>query len=110
MAALYVATVFARLPIGINGIALVLFLRAEGFSFGVAGAAAGGLALGSAVGAPVAARLIDGFGVRVLPLLALGHAAGLGALIACGYATAPTVVIVALSALRGAALLPSPQC
>src|SRR5207248_595380 len=66
MTALYASTVFARLPIGINGIALVLFLRAEGASFGVAGAAAGGLALGSGLGAPMTARLIDAFGVRVL--------------------------------------------
>src|SRR5438874_2650801 len=69
MLRLYVATVLARLPIGIDGIALVLFLRAEGASFVVAGAAAGGLALGAALGAPVAARLIDRAGVGVLLVL-----------------------------------------
>ena len=59
MARLYAAMVVARVPIGIDGIATVLFLRHEGKSFGVAGAAAGALALGSALGAPFTARLID---------------------------------------------------
>jgi MFS family permease len=106
MARLYLATVFARLPIGLDGIALVLFLRAEGTSFGVAGAASGGLALGAALGAPVAARLIDRLGVGVLLPIAMTHAAGLGLLIALGFADAPAVAIVAAAALTGCALPP----
>jgi MFS family permease len=106
MSRLYLATVFARLPIGIDGIALVLFLRAEGTSFGVAGAASGGLALGAALGAPVAARLIDRLGVGVLLPIAVTHAAGLGLLVALGFADAPAVAIVAAAALTGCALPP----
>ena len=106
MARLFAATIVARLPIGINGLALVLFLRAEGTSFGVAGAAAGGLALGSAVGAPVAARLIDRLGVRVLLALAGVHAAGLVTLVALGFADAPGALLVAVAAIAGSALPP----
>src|SRR5947207_4611032 len=106
MARLFAATIVARLPIGINGIALVLFLRAEGTSFGVAGAAAGGLALGSAVGAPVAARLIDQLGVRVLLALAGVHGAGLVTLVALGFADAPGALLVVVAAIAGSALPP----
>src|SRR5204862_3715124 len=78
MARLYAAMILARLSIGIDGIATVLFLRHEGKSFAVAGAAAGALALGAALGAPFAARLIDRLSARVvLAWLAIGHAAGL---------------------------------
>src|SRR2546427_877157 len=106
MARLFAATVVARLPIGINGIAVVLFLRAEGTSFGVAGAAAGGLALGSAIGAPVAARLIDRVGLRVLLALAGLHAAGLVTLLALGFGNAPGALLVPVAALTGSALPP----
>ena len=77
IARLYAAMIVARMPIGIDGLALVLFLRHEHRSFGTAGAAAGALALGSALGAPVAARLIDRLGARVLLALAVVHSAGL---------------------------------
>jgi MFS family permease len=106
MLRLYAATLVARLPIGINGIALVLFVRAQGMSFGVGGAAAGALALGSALGAPVAARLVDRFGPRVLLALAGVNAGGVGLLVALGLARAPAGLVVAAAALAGAALPP----
>src|SRR5918911_5506111 len=70
LARLLGATLVARLPIGINGLATVLFLRAETGSFAVAGATSGALALGVALGAPVDARLIDRLGPRVMFVLA----------------------------------------
>jgi hypothetical protein len=103
---IYGATIVARMPIGINGIALVLFLRAEGKSFGVAGATAGALALGAALGAPVAARLIDRLGARVLLALAFVHAAGLGAVILLGVGGAPSLLLVPVTFLTGLALPP----
>ena len=78
MARLYAAMIVARMPIGIDGLALVLFLRHEGKSFAVAGATAGALALGSALGAPVAARLIDRLGARVRKRFRRGPNAGSG--------------------------------
>ncbi len=47
---LELATLVGRLPIGINGLAVVLFLRAETGSFAIPGAVAGGLALGTGAG------------------------------------------------------------
>jgi hypothetical protein len=47
LAALLASSVVARLPIGINALATVLFLREETGSFAVAGAASGAIALGS---------------------------------------------------------------
>jgi MFS family permease len=101
------ASLLARLPIGINGLAVVLFLRAQTGSFAVAGAAAGGLALGAGLGAPVGARFIDRFGPQILLGLAAGHAAGLLALIALGRAHAPTAALVATSVATGTALPPT---
>ena len=59
------ATLLARLPIGINGLAVVLFLRAQHASFSVAGAAAGALALGTGLGAPLCARAVDKLGASI---------------------------------------------
>jgi MFS family permease len=101
------ATLLARLPIGINGLAIVLFLRAHGAPFSLAGAAAGALALGTATGAPLCARLVDAFGPRVLVLLAAGHAAGLAGLIALGSADAPGPAVVAVAAVTGMSLPPT---
>src|SRR3954470_6679222 len=106
MARLYAAMIVARMPIGIDGLALVLFLRHEGRSFGVAGATAGALALGSALGAPVAARLIDRLGPRVLLALAVIHSAGLGVVIALGVSGAPSALLVPVTFLVGGALPP----
>src|SRR5688500_12589591 len=79
--ALFAASLPARLPLGINGLAIVLLVKAETGSFGAAGAAAGALALGSGLCAPLAARLIDALGARMLVLLAIVCAGGLLAVI-----------------------------
>jgi MFS family permease len=107
MRALWASAVLTRMPIGINGLAVVLFVRAETGSFSQAGAAAGGLALGSALGAPFSARLVDRFGTRVLLGLAGSHAALLGAIVALGKLSAPAPLLVAAAVLAGAALPPA---
>lgn len=104
MARLYVAMIVARLPIGIDGIALILFLRHEGMSYAVAGGASGALALGTALGAPFIARLIDRLSARVLMPLAVGHALGLAALIALTLAGGVPVAIVTLAFVTGCTL------
>ena len=90
VAALIAATLLARFPIGINALAIMLYLRAERGSFAVAGAVAGALAAGSGIGAPIQGRLVDAFGQRRV-LLPLGfiHAAALGAIVATAEAGAP---------------------
>src|SRR3954454_14134916 len=106
--ALVASALLARLPIGINGLAIVLFLRERTGSFTVAGAVAGSLAAGSGLGAPVVGRLVDRLGPRrVLLRLAFLHAGALGALVACGAAAAPTVALVACGFVAGFAVPPT---
>jgi MFS family permease len=108
VAALITATLLARFPIGINALAIILYLRAERGSFAVAGAVAGALAAGSGVGAPVQGRLVDAFGQRrVLVPLGLVHAAALGAIVATAEAGAPVAVLVACGLLAGFAIPPT---
>jgi len=107
MARLFAASSLARLPIGINGLAIVLLVSAETGSFATAGACAGALALGSALGAPAGARLIDRYGRGLLLVLALVHAAGLAGIVALGSAGAPTPVLIACAGVAGLALPPT---
>jgi MFS family permease len=107
MAPLLLASLLARLPIGINGLATVLFLREETGSFAIAGAAAGALALGNGIGNPIEARLVDRLGPRVLIGLAVGHVAGLLTLVGVGSAGAPATALVGTAFLTGAVLPPA---
>jgi MFS family permease len=104
---LLAASLLARLPMGINGLAIVLLLRAETGSFGIAGATSGALALGSGVGAPFAGRLIDSLGERVLLVLATVNAAGLLAIVALARAGAPGVALVLTALIAGASFPPT---
>lgn len=104
---LFVASLLARLPLGINGLAIVLLVKAETGSFGAAGAAAGALALGSGLCAPLAARLIDTLGPRMLLLLAVICAAGLLAVIVLARSGAHGATLVAAAFLAGAAFPPT---
>jgi MFS family permease len=108
VAALIAATLLARFPIGINALAVILYLREQTGSFAVAGVVAGSLAAGSGVGAPVQGRLVDRFGQRrVLPPLALVHAAALGLLVACTELGTATAVLVLFGLLAGFAIPPT---
>ncbi len=108
VAALIAATLLARFPIGINALAIVLYLRAERGSFAVAGAVAGALAAGSGIGAPVQGRMVDALGQRrVLVPLGIVHAAALGALVASTEAGAPVAVLIAFGLLAGFAIPPT---
>jgi MFS family permease len=104
---LFAASLLARLPIGINGLAIVLLVRAETGSFGIAGATAGALALGTGLGAPLTARLIDRLGERVLLVLAAVSAAALLAVIALARAGAPSAALVTAALTAGAAFPPA---
>ncbi len=104
---LFAASLLARLPLGINGLAIVLLVKAETGSFGAAGAAAGALALGSGLCAPLAARLIDTLGPRMLLLLAVICAAGLLAVIVLARTGAHGAALVAAAFLAGAAFPPT---
>jgi MFS family permease len=101
------AAVLARMPVGIDSLAIVLFVRAEKGSFAAAGVVAAAFGLGSGVTSPLQGRLIDRHGhARVMLPLAAGHATALGALVALGLAGAPTVVLVACGLAAGATIPP----
>jgi MFS family permease len=107
VAALVASTLLARLPIGINALAAVLFLRHETGSFAVAGGVAGGLAAGGGLGAPVVGRLVDRFGARVLLPLAVLHAVVLGLLVLGGKHGAATAALVLAGVIAGASVPPT---
>jgi MFS family permease len=96
-----------RLPVGIEGLAFVLYMRTERGSFALAGLVAGAAAAGSGVGLPVAGRLIDRLGRRrVLVPAALLHAAALLALVGLTRAGAPGGVLVVVAAVAGGSVPP----
>ena len=104
---LLVAALVARLPIGIDSLAIVLFLRERTGSYAIAGAVAAAFALGAGAGAPLAGRLIDRFGQRgVLVPQALVHAVGLGALIGLALLDAPAAALATVALVAGLAVPP----
>jgi len=101
------AALVARLPIGIDALAIVLFLRERTGSYALAGAVSACFALGIGAGAPLSGRLVDRFGQRrVLVPLALAHGTGLALLVALALLGAPVVVLAAVAVAAGAAIPP----
>jgi MFS family permease len=110
-ARLIAATAIGRLPYGMNLLALILLLRAEGFAYAEVGVITGasGLAIGAA--APVLGRLIDGFGQTPVLLATAGMcAAADAALVLAALSGAGTIALVLLAALAGAATPPVSPC
>jgi MFS family permease len=107
VAPLLVAATVARLPIGIHGLAIVLFLRAETGSYAVAGAVAAAFSLGAGGSGPVQGRAIDRLGQRrvIVPMICV-HAAALLGLLGLGRSGAPAAVLVVSGLVAGAALPP----
>jgi MFS family permease len=102
---LLIAMVLGRLPIGINPLALVLFIRHTRGDFGTAGLVAGCLALGSGLLAPLAGRAVDRFGLGLIVPIAGGHALGVIGLVVLA-PSAVGVVVLCLVAFVAGALLP----
>ena len=100
-------SVLARMPLGINSLAIVLLLRHEGYSFGAAGAAAGALAIGVGGSGPYIGRLIDRHGQRtILAPLAIGHAIALMVLVVVALSHAPEWSLVLAGLVAGIAFPP----
>jgi MFS family permease len=106
VATILLATLLGRLPIGISGLAILLYVEEVSDSFAAAGVCAGALALGSAAGAPFQGRLIDRRGAGMLLPLAIAHGAGLVTIWLAGEAGAPVALLAALSLAGGASLPP----
>lgn len=107
VAAVTGAALLARIPIGIIGLALVLFLREERGSYATAGAVAAAFAVGSSCAAPYVGRLVDRLGpARVLIPGSVVHATGLMVLVALGYSSVHAGLLVAVALVAGATLPP----
>jgi MFS family permease len=105
--ALTIASVAARVPVGMTGVAFVIYVHDRTGSFGAAGAVAGAGTIGLALTAPVLGRLVDRRGPRpVLVPAAIFAAATLVAFVLVGNAGGGTLALVALAGLSGAAIPP----
>ena len=104
---LVASSVLARMPIGITGLATVLFVRDQTGSFGSAGVVSAAFAVAAGMISPLQGRLIDRLGqTRVLVPSVLIHVAGLVALISFGLAGAPVGVLAACAVVAGGAIPP----
>ena len=107
VARLLTTALISRAPVGVNGLAIVLFMRAETGSYATAGAVAGFYAVGAAIVAPFLGRLVDRTGApRVLLPLAIGHGVFLGALVALGVSGAANGWLFLLAFAAGSAIPP----
>jgi MFS family permease len=105
--ALLLAEIPARMPIGIIGLALVLFMREHTGSYAVAGAIAAAFGAALGLSSPLIGRLIDRRGLRTVVLpLAIAHSVALVTLVALGAADAPVGVLALLAVLAGTCLPP----
>jgi len=107
IASVVLATLIARLPVGINALAILLYVEAERGSFATAGVVAGGLSLGAAVGGPLQGRVIDRLGLRPLLPLAGLHVAGLALVWALARTDTPTGLVTVAAFFCGASLPPA---
>ncbi|WP_225845701.1 MFS transporter [Streptomyces sp. HPF1205] len=104
-ARLLAGTLVGRLPNAMAALAIVLFLRAQGAGYGLAGSLSALYGLAVAVGQPVLGRAVDRRGQpRVMAAAALCSAAGFALLAAVGPRPAP--LAAAAVALAGIATPP----
>jgi MFS family permease len=107
VASLVVSSVVARLPLGINSVAILLFVREQTGSLASAGLVQAAFAVGSGGTAPLLGRLVDRVGqTRVLVPGGIAAAAALAGLVFAGWAGAGTGVLALLAFLSGAAMPP----
>jgi MFS family permease len=103
VARLLAVALLARMPIGMVGFSMLMFLRESLGNFALAGAAAGIHFVSMAIAAPIQGRLIDRHGPRV-PLFITGSVQPLALLgvLLCAHAHLPFAAIAACAATAGA--------
>jgi MFS family permease len=101
------ASALARMPFGMGGVALVIFVHSRTDSFGAAGVVTGAYTFSFAVAGPVLGRLVDRRGARrVLLPAAILSALAMLAIVVLGETDAPIAALVAAGAVAGAATPP----
>ncbi len=102
-----IASLIARVPNAMTGVALVLFLHEETGSFASAGLVTGALVIGMGGTGPLLARQIDRRGAPIVLLLGgLFASAALVAIVALGRAGAGPGDLAALAVVAGGAMPP----
>lgn len=103
MPAMIAAAWLTRLPIGMNALAILLFMRENLGNFQVAGSVVGIFFVAMALAAPIQGRLIDRIGPR-LPLIVTGvmHPALMIALFVATIYSAGVAVLMVIAAAAGA--------
>jgi MFS family permease len=102
VATLMAVALFARMPIGMVGLAMLMFIRDALGSFALAGSLSGVYFVSMAVGAPLQGRLIDRSGPK-LTLLVTGlvHPLALTAILTAARAGAGFAVLATAAAIAG---------
>ncbi|MGA4844311.1 MFS transporter [Streptomyces sp. G45] len=97
----------ARLPSGMNVLAVMLVVTASGRSYALAGAASAACAVGAGVSGPLRGRLVDRRGAtRVLVTAAVAQGAAMAALLVTAVAGLPAPVLLGATFAVGALLPP----
>lgn len=100
---LLLVALFARMPIGMMGFSMLMFLRAALGDFARAGSAVGVFFVVMAIGAPVQGRIVDRLGPRrLLYVTGTLQPLALGGVLAAGHYHWPFYVVLAFAALAGA--------
>jgi MFS family permease len=96
------ASMFARLPFGVDALAVLLYVQDRTGSFATGGLVSASTAVAAAIGTPVLGRLVDRNGqTRVLVASALAHALGMALLLGLGESGAPIWTLAACAVLIG---------
>jgi MFS family permease len=107
VARLFVIALFARMPIGMVGFSMLMFLREAYGNFELAGYAVGAGFIAMALAAPVQGRLIDRFGPKsVLKVTGIMHPLTLASIMASARLGMPFGVTVFFAALSGVFVSP----
>ena len=111
LAAAFLASILGRLPIGVAGFSILLYVQTRSHSFAQAGVASAVYVLGLAVVAPALGRLIDRLGPRpVMTVCSLVYPVALAALIAAVETGAHPLWVIAAALVAGSALPPVSVC
>ena len=106
-----VSSIAGRLPIGITGLAILLFVQGRSGSFAIAGTASALYVLGLGLVAPFLGRFIDRLGPRrVLIVCAIAYPAALVSLAALVLGSAHPASTCVMAVIAGATLPPVTAC